>query len=161
VDPEPYAPRPGARTAGAAYEDDEPGARPLGLWVVGERLTWISGLVLALSAFTGWYSGGGEGPTIAVIGWHTGALGKLVFLIGLAVIALAVLREAGIALPAAVPDSLVVIVLGSISTVFVLIRLISIPDRFFPYERGIGIWISLLASILVIVAGLLRATDEL
>jgi len=161
VDPEPYAPRPSARTAGAAYEDDEPGARPLGLWVVGERLTWISGLVLALSAFTGWYSGGGEGPTIAVIGWHTGALGKLVFLIGLAVIALAVLREAGIALPAAVPDSLVVIVLGSISTVFVLIRLISIPDRFFPYERGIGIWISLLASILVIVAGLLRATDEL
>ncbi|MFL5929912.1 MAG: hypothetical protein ACJ75P_01530 [Gaiellaceae bacterium] len=161
MDPEPYAPRPAARAAGAAYEDDEPGARPLGLWVVGERLTWISGLVLALSAFTGWYSGGGEGPTIAVIGWHTGALGKLVFLIGLAVIALAVLREAGIALPAAVPDSLVVIVLGSISTVFVLIRLISIPDRFFPYERGIGIWISLLASILVIVAGLLRATDEL
>ena len=96
-----------------------------------------------------------------MIGWHTGALGKLVFLIGLAVIALAVLREAGIALPAAVPDSLVVIVLGSISTVFVLIRLISIPDRFFPYERGIGIWISLLASILVIVAGILRATDEL
>ena len=161
MDPEPYAPRPGARAAGAAFEDDEPGARPLGLWVVGERLTWISGLVLALSAFTGWYSGGGEGPTIAVIGWHTGALGKLVFLIGLAVIALAVLREAGIALPAAVPDSLVVIVLGSISTVFVLIRLISIPDRFFPYERGIGIWISLLASIVVIVAGLLRATDEL
>jgi len=161
VEPEPPAPRPGAPVAGAAYEDDEPGARPLGLWVIGERLTWISGLVLALSAFTGWYSGGGEGPTIAVIGWHTGALGKFVFLIGLAVIALAVLREAGIALPAAVPDSLIVIVLGSISTVFVLIRLISIPDRFFPYERGIGIWISLLASILVIVAGLLRATDEL
>jgi len=161
VEPEPYASRPGDRAAGAAYEDDEPGARPLGLWVIGERLTWISGLVLALSAFTGWYSGGGEGPTIAVIGWHTGALGKLVFLIGLAVIALAVLREAGIALPAAVPDSLIVIVLGSISTVFVLIRLISIPDRFFAYDRGIGIWISLLASILVIVAGLLRATDEL
>jgi hypothetical protein len=161
VEPEPYAPRPGARAEGAAYEEDEPGVRPVGLWVIGERLTWISGLVLALSAFTGWYSGGGEGPTIAVIGWHTGALGKLVFLIGLAVIALAVLREAGIALPAAIPESLVVIVLGSISTVFVLIRLISIPDQFFPYERGIGIWISLLASILVIVAGLLRATDEL
>jgi hypothetical protein len=157
--PEPYAPRPGAR--GAAYEDDEPGPRPLGLWVLGERLTWISGLVLTLSAFTGWYAGSGEGPTLAVIGWHTGALGKLVFLIGLAVIALAVLREAGIALPAAVPESLVVIVLGSIATVFVLIRLISIPDRFFPYDRGIGIWISLLAAILVIVAGLLRATDEL
>ena len=161
MEPEPYAPRPGARGADAAYEEDEPGTRPISLWVLGERLTWISGLVLALSAFTGWYAGSGEGPTIAVIGWHTGALGKLVFLIGLAVVALAVLREAGIALPAAVPESLVVIVLGSIATVFVLIRLISIPDRFFPFDRGIGIWISLLAAVLVIAAGLLRATDEL
>ena len=157
--PEPYgAPPPGRR---APYAEDELDARPVGLGVLGERLTWISGLVLALSSFTGWYVGSGEGPTIAVIGWHTGTLGKLVFLIGLAVIALAVLREAGIALPAAVPESLVVIVLGSIATVFVLIRLISIPDRFFPYERGIGIWISLAAAVLVIVAGLLRATDEL
>jgi hypothetical protein len=161
VEPESYAPPPGSQQT--RYEDDELDGRPLpvGLGVLGERLTWIAGLVLALSAFTGWYAGSGEGPTIAVIGWHTGSLGKLVFLIGLAVIALTVLREAGIALPAAVPESLVVIVLGSISTVFVLIRLISIPDRFFPYERGIGIWISLAASVLVIVAGLLRATDEL
>ena len=159
MEPEPYAPRPGAR--GDVPYDDEPGPRPLNLWVYGERLTWVAGIVLALSAFTGWYAGSGEGPTLAVIGWHTGALGKLVFLIGLAVIALAILREAGIALPAAVPESLLVIVLGSVSTVCVLIRLISIPDRFFPYDRGIGIWISLFASVLVIVAGLLRATDEL
>jgi hypothetical protein len=157
--PEPYAPTPrGQRTS---YADEEAGPRPLGLWLVGERLTWVAGLVLALSAFTGWYAGSGEGPTIAVIGWHTGTLGKLVFLIGLAVLALAALREAGITLPAAVPESLIVILLGSIATVFVLIRLISIPDRFFPYERGIGIWISLAAAVLVIVAGLLRATDEL
>lgn len=157
--PEPFAPLPGDQQT--RYADDEPDSRPIGLWVLGERLTWISGLVLALSAFTGWYAGSGEGPTLAVIGWHTGALGKFVFLIGLAVIALAVLREAGIALPAAVPESLVVIVLGSIATVFVLIRLLSIPERFFPFERGIGIWISLAAAVAVIVAGLLRATDEL
>jgi hypothetical protein len=157
TEPEPYTP-PVQR---APFDEEELGTRPVGLWVLGERLTWVSGLVLSLSALTGWYAGSGEGPTIAVIGWHTGTLGKLVFLIGLAVIALAVLREAGIALPAAVPESLFVIVLGSIATVFVLIRLISIPDRFFPYERGIGIWISLAAAIAVIVAGLLRATDEL
>jgi hypothetical protein len=157
TEPEPYTP-PVRR---APFDEDELGTRPVGLWVLAERLTWVAGLVLSLSALTGWYAGSGEGPTIAVIGWHTGTLGKLVFLIGLAVIALAVLREAGIALPAAVPESLVVIVLGSIATVFVLIRLISIPDRFFPYERGIGIWISLAAAIAVIVAGLLRATDEL
>jgi hypothetical protein len=157
TEPEPYTPpvRP------APFDEDDLSTRPVGLWVLGERLTWVAGLVLSLSALTGWYAGSGEGPTIAVIGWHTGTLGKLVFLIGLAVIALAVLREAGIALPAAVPESLIVIVLGSIATVFVLIRLISIPDRFFPYERGIGIWISLAAAIAVIVAGLLRATDEL
>ena len=94
MEPEPYASRSSARASGTAYEDGEPGTQPLSLWVIGERLTWISGVVLALSAFTGWYAGSGEGPTIAVIGWHTGALGKLVFLIGLAVIALAVLREA-------------------------------------------------------------------
>jgi hypothetical protein len=156
---EPYTPPP--RDRREPYADDEVDTRPLDVWALGERLTWISGLLLALSAFTGWYAGSGEGPTIAVIGWHTGTLGKLVFLIGLAVIALAVLREAGIALPPVVPDSLIVIALGSIATVFVLIRLISIPDRFFPFERGIGIWISLAAAVLVIVAGLLRATDEL
>lgn len=159
MDPEPIAPPPGASQT--RYAEDEPGPAPPGLGMVGERLTWVAGLVLAVSAFTGWYAGSGEGPTLAVIGWHTGTLGKLVFLIGLAVIALAVLREAGIALPAAVPESLIVIVLGSIATVFVLIRLISIPDRFFPFERGIGIWISLAAAVAVIVAGLLRASDEL
>src|SRR5207248_2395498 len=84
-------------------------------------------------AFTDWYAGSGSvGPTIGVIGWHTGTLGKLVFFIGLAVVALVALREAGIELPPTVPDSLVVIALGSLSTIFVMIRLISIPDEFLP-----------------------------
>ena len=146
--------------------DDEPverPIRPLGqFWGWGGRLEWVSGLVLAISAFTGWYVGSGEGPTVAVIGWHTGALGKLVFFIGLAVVALVVLREAGFELPANVPESLVVIALGSLATVFVLIRLISVPDDFFGTRgRGIGIFISLIAALLVIVAGLLRASEEL
>jgi len=137
-------------------------AAPIRLWAVGERLTWLSGLVLLLSSLMGWYVGSGDGLTIAVIGWHTGTLGKLVFFIGLAVIALVALREAGIELPAAVPESLIVIALGSLSTIFVLIRLISIPDEFLPAGgRGIGIWISLLASLAVIGAGLLRASEEL
>src|SRR5206468_5663403 len=129
---------------------------------LGQRLTWVSGLILTISAFTDWYVGSGEGPTTSVIGWHTGALGKLVFFIGLAVLALVVLRESGIELPATVPESLVVIALGALSTVFVLIRLISVPDEFFGWRgRGIGIFISLLASLLVIGAGLLRAGEEL
>jgi hypothetical protein len=138
-------------------------ARPLGgVWTWGGRLTWLSGLILALSAFTDWYAGSGEGPTVGVIGWHAGALGKLVFFIGLAVLAIVALREAGIELPASVPESLVVIALGSLATIFVMIRLISVPDDFFGTRgRGIGIFISLIASLLVIAAGLLRAGEEL
>jgi hypothetical protein len=134
-----------------------------GILAMGEQVTGLAGLILALSAFTDWYAGSDSvGPTIGVIGWHTGTLGKLVFFIGLAVVALVALREAGIELPPTVPDSLVVIALGSLSTIFVLIRLISIPDEFLPASgRGIGIWISLLASLGVIGAGLLKASEEL
>jgi hypothetical protein len=132
-------------------------------WAVGERLAWLAGLILSLSTFMDWYAGSDTvGPTIGVIGWHTGTLGKLVFFIGFAVVAIVILRELGIELPATVPESLVVIALGSVATIFVLIRLISIPDEFLPASgRGIGIWISLLAALGVIAAGLLRATEEL
>ena len=130
-------------------------------WGLGERLAWVAGLVLALSAFTGWYSGSGEGVTVSVLGWHTGTIGKLVFFVGLAVLVLAALREAGIDLPASVPESLIVIALGSLATIFALIRLISIPDEFFFAGRGIGLWISLLASVALIGAGLLQASEEL
>jgi hypothetical protein len=134
-----------------------------GVVAIGETVTWAAGLVLAISAFTDWYAGAGSiGPTIGVIGWHTGTLGKLVFFVGVAVVALIALQEAGIELPPTIPDSLVIIALGSLSTIFVLIRLISIPDEFLPASgRGIGIWISLLASLGVIAAGLLRASEEL
>ena len=133
-------------------------------WSLGELLTLLSGLLLTVSVFTDWYAGSETGSdfTLSVIGWHTGALGKLVFFIALAVLALVALREAGIELPATVPESLLVIALGSLSTIFVLIRAISIPDKFLPASgRGIGIWISLAAAFLVIVAGLVRASEEL
>jgi hypothetical protein len=141
----------------------DPGAAPpIRLWAVGERLTPLSGLILLMSSLMGWYVGSGDGLTISVIGWHTGVLGKLVFFIGLAVLALVALRQAGIEPPATVPESLIVIALGALATVFVLIRLISIPEEFLPADgRGIGIWISLLAAIAVIVAGLLEAAEEL
>ena len=145
----PLAPGPGPRLAG-------------GYWGLGERMTWVSGLILAISAFTDWYAGSGDGLTLSVTGWHTGALGKLVFFVGLAVLGLVALREAGIDLPATVPESLVLIALGSLATIFVLIRLISIPDTYFGTAgRGIGLVISLLAAIALIGAGLLRAAEEL
>ena len=132
------------------------------MWAVGERLTWVAGLVLVLSTFTDWYAGSGVGVKLAVIGWHTGVLGKLVFFVGLAVLALAALREVGFELSATVPESLLVLALGAVATIFVLIRVISIPDSVLPADgRGIGIWISLVAAVGVIAGGLLRAAEEL
>ena len=65
-------------------------------------------------------------------------------------------------LPASVPESLIVLALGALATVFVLIRVISIPDSVLPADgRGIGLWISLLAALGVIGGGLLRAAEEL
>jgi len=131
------------------------------LWSLGENATWVAGLVLAISALTGWYSGSGEGVNVSVIGWNTGVLGKLVLFIGLAAILVVALRQWGLELPAAVPESLLVVALGALSTVFVLVRVISIPDDFFFAGRGIGLWISLVASICLIAAGLLQASEEL
>jgi hypothetical protein len=55
---------------------------------------------------------------------------------------------------------MVVAGLGALATVFVLVRLISIPDDFAPAGRSIGIWISLLAALFLIAAGLLRSAEE-
>lgn len=133
----------------------------LGLSGLGERLGIVAGLVLAVSSFTGWYTGEGEGVTISVLGWHTGTIGKLVLFVGLAVVAVLALREVGVRLPAALPESLITIVLGSLATIAVLIRVISIPDDFFFATRGVGLWIALVAALGVLAAGLLQASEEL
>jgi hypothetical protein len=147
---------------GAPAPSNYPQPASNGLWAAGERITWVAGLVLALSSFMGWYAGSGVGVKLAVIGWHTGILGKLVFFIGLAVVALVALRESGFELPPAIPESLVVLALGALAAIFVLIRIISIPDAVLPADgRGIGIWISLLAALGVILGGLVRAAEEL
>jgi hypothetical protein len=147
----------------------KPGAADLGrpepvggLWGAGEQVTWVAGLVLGLSSFMGWYAGSGVGVKLAVIGWHTGVLGKLVFFVGLAVVLIVALREFGFELPPSVPEGLVILGLGALATIFVLIRLISIPDAVLPADgRGIGIWIALIAALGVIAGGLLRAAEDL
>jgi len=160
-DPEPPEPEPRRR---ATPVSPAPQPRPTGgIWSSGEQITWVSGLVLMLSSFMSWYAGKSiEGPTLGVIGWHTGTIGKIVFFIGLLLIALAVLRRAGIELPPTVPESLATIALGALATILVLIRLISIPDTFAGTSgRSIGIWIALIAALGVIAGGLLRAGEEL
>ena len=98
--PEPMPPQP------PELEPLPPRAAPRalvpGVW--GERLAWVAGLVLALSAFTGWYSGSqADGLTLSVLGWHTGALGKLVFFIGLAAPKVAVVLYLAVAVILVVP----------------------------------------------------------
>jgi len=119
---------------------------------------WIAGLVLTLSPFMDWYASTlPNGLTYSVIGWHTGALGKLVFFIGLVTLILEALREAGIELPASVPEQFVLIGLGALATVFALFRVASIPDTYFAVTGlGIGVFVALFAALGLVAAGLLR-----
>jgi len=127
----------------------------------GEGLAWLGGLVLALSSFMSWYTFDADvGFTVSITGWHTGLLGKLVFFVGLAVLAFLGLRASGVELPPSVPGGMVVAALGLLATILVLIRVISIPDDFSPAGRSIGLWISLLAGLLLIAAGLLRSAED-
>ena len=153
---------PGPATPPPSTGYQRPASSGGGIWAAGHRIGWVAGLVLMLSSFMGWYAGSGVGVKLAVIGWHTGVLGKLVFFVGLAVIVLVALHEVGVELPPSVPESLIVLALGILGTVFVVIRVISIPDSVLPADsRGIGLWIALVAAIGVILGGLLRATEEL
>ena len=115
--------------------------------------------MLTLSPFMDWYAATQpNGLTLSVTGWHTGALGKLVFFIGLVTLILEALREAGIGLPASVPEQFVLIGLGVLASIFVLVRLTSIPDTYFAAagSRGIGVFIALIAAFGLVAAGLLR-----
>lgn len=102
-----------------------------------------------------------NGLTYAVTGWHSGALGILVFFIGLATLILEALHIAGIELPPSVPEPFVIIGLGSLASIFVLLRLAWIPNTFFAAgSRGIGLWVALFAAFGLVAAGLLRVAER-
>jgi hypothetical protein len=151
---------PPRRTQTAARR--QPAPAETGLHGVGELLAWLAGIVLLLSPFMSWYSISGDlRGTLSVTGWNSGTLGKLIFFLGLAVVVLLALRAIGVDLPPAAPVRLLIAVLGAVATVIVIWRLISIPERFEPaVSRSIGIWLSLLAALLLIAAGLIRSADE-
>ena len=68
-------------------------------WTPGEGLAWVAALIFTLSSFMGWYTGSVEGLDVSILAWHSGALGKLVLFVGLAVLAVLLLRAAGVELP--------------------------------------------------------------
>jgi hypothetical protein len=133
------------------------------VWELTGTIAGLSATVLVLSTFMDWYAGdGGSGLTLSVTGWHTpGGLGKLTFVVGAAVLVLLALRRFGIVLPASLPESLVLIGLGVLATVFVLYRAIWVPLGIQPTGRGIGLWIALVSALGVIVAGVLETADDL
>ncbi len=135
-------------------------ARPTTFRSGGDAFAWAGGIVLAVGAFTGWYAVTIDGVRYAVIGWNTGALGKLVFVAGIAALLLLFLRATGFELPPALPAGLVLAVLGAAATIFALIRVFSVPSQIQPAERGVGIWISLGGAAVLLAAGLLRAARE-
>lgn len=128
----------------------------------GETLSAFSAIVLSISAFTGWYSGKVEGLlAFSILGWDTGTLGKLVFFIGLAVLLVLALGATGLELPPTFPAGAVAAALGTLATIFVLVRVIDLPDELPGLGRSVGLWISLAAGVAVIATGLFRANEEI
>ena len=126
----------------------------------GDALAWAGGIVLAIGAFTGWYAATIDGVRYAVVGWNTGALGKLTFVAGIAALVLLVLRATGFEPPPAFSGGLLHVLLGAAATIFVLTRVFSVPSEIQPAERGVGIWISLGGAAVLLGGGLLRAARE-
>jgi hypothetical protein len=135
-------------------------AQHASFWTPGEGLAWVAALIFTLSSFMGWYSGLIDGLRLSAVGWDTGLVGKGVLVIGLATLAILVLRATGVEFPTSVPVGLVIAVLGAIGTTLVIIRLIVIPDDYAELGRSAGLWISLVAGVLLIVAGLLKSAEE-
>jgi hypothetical protein len=134
---------------------------PPSFWTPAELLAWPTAIVLMLAPFMGWYGTTIDGLDYAVTGWHSGLLGKLVFLTGLATLGFLIARVAGVELPPSLPSSMVIAGLGALATIFLLIRLYDIPDDYPEAGRSIGIWISLAAALALIAAGVLKAGEEL
>ena len=85
---------------------------PTGFWGSGDRIVWLVGADPDAVDADGLVRGESVGVKLAVIGWNTGVLGKLVFFIGFVTLAIVVLREFGVELPASIPESLVILALG-------------------------------------------------
>ena len=132
-----------------------------GLLGIGDRIGLLAGVVLAVSAFTGWYTGPGRGREGVGHGLEHGNAGKIVFFLGIAVVLVVALREVGVDHAGGRAGEPAHDLPRAVATIIVLVRVISIPDDFFFAGRGVGIWISLVAAIAVIVAGLLQASEEL
>ncbi len=117
----------------------------------GEWIAGVAGLVLLVSLFLSWY----DGQT----GWESlGILDVILALVALDAIALPIVTAAYRvpALPLA-HQSLTVLI-AAVAVLLVLGRVLNIPD--WADAREGGLWLGLLATLGVVVGGLLAMRDE-
>ena len=138
---------------------------------MGELIAGISGLVLIISPFLDWYSISAKNSVVdfSVSGSGWDALSWVPWIItlcGLAAIALAIVRATGNRLPN-LPASpgFIVLVLGGISLILVLFRVLVTPDAgasssLVDVGRAFGIFIALLAAAGVTFGGYALWNEE-
>jgi hypothetical protein len=138
-----------------------------------KRSTWIAGggaLVLWISTFLPWWKASNSATKLAdalgvkgvgsahLSGWHTGALGKLIFLVALIAIALVVVDFLKIEIPQLPwPISLVLLGAGALAVLLVIIRFIDTPDG---ASRAWGLYVAFLAAVALTYGGWLKLTES-
>jgi heme A synthase len=121
----------------------------------GEWIAGISGLVLLMALFLPWYSDGDGSRT----GWQSlGALDVVLAVVALAALAIPVVTalERAPAVPLA-HESLTTLI-GFLTVVLVLIRVLNMPD--WATERDRGLWVALAATLGIVTGGLIAMRDE-
>jgi hypothetical protein len=121
----------------------------------GEWIAGLSGLVLLVALFLPWY--GDDAGTRT--GWQSlGALDVVLALVALAALAIPVVTaiERVPAVPLAL-QSLTTLV-GMLAVVLVLIRVLNMPD--WATGREWGLWVGLVATLGIVVGGLIAMRDE-
>src|SRR5687767_234251 len=139
----------------------------------GEWIAGISGLLLLVALFLPWYGGEAGSPPPAgwtaygpledgaasLTGWQSlGALDVILALVALAALAIPVVTAAQRvpAVPLAL-ESLTTLV-GLLAVALVLIRVANMPD--WAVGREWGLWVALLATLGIVVGGLIAMRDE-
>jgi hypothetical protein len=135
---------------------------------LGDLIAAGGGLLLIISLFLNWYKVSAEGAlidiSVSASGWDAlGFIDILLFLIGAAAIALAVMRAMGMAARIPAPTGLVLLVLGALATLLVVFRILVIPDGGVDgvdVGRSFGIFVALIAALATLVGGWLTWNDE-
>ena len=135
---------------------------------LGDLIAAGGGLLLIISLFLNWYKVSAEGAlidiSVSASGWDAlGFIDILLFLIGVAAIAFAVMRAMGMGDRLPVPSGMALLVLGALATLLVIFRILVIPDGDVDgvdVGRAFGIFVALVAALATLVGGWLSWNEE-